>query len=97
MTHIVQVPYSTSFGPNKDTHYNQYILNGGGWQPGPAASPYTNGGLAFYVDGSRHLKPGAKKNDTTKSMNMLFVDGHVTPVSVREAYTAITGVVPLIP
>ena len=83
MTHIVAVP-----------GFNLYLYTSvttGGWQPGPASDPYTNGGLAFYVDASRHLKPGKKAKDSDRGMNMLFCDGHVLPVSVREAWTAITG------
>jgi prepilin-type N-terminal cleavage/methylation domain-containing protein/prepilin-type processing-associated H-X9-DG protein len=86
MTHIVNVP---GFG----TKYQYTDVVTGGWQPGPAGNEttlYTNSGLAFYVEAGRHLKPGAKVNDRVRGMNMLFCDGHVTPVSVREAWTAIT-------
>jgi prepilin-type N-terminal cleavage/methylation domain-containing protein/prepilin-type processing-associated H-X9-DG protein len=83
MTHIVNVP-----GFNL---YDYSSVLTGGWQPGPTTDPYTNGGLAFYVDASRHLKPGTKAKDRDRGMNMLFCDGHVVPVSVREAWTAITG------
>jgi prepilin-type processing-associated H-X9-DG protein len=83
MVHIVNVPgYSA---------YSYHAVRTGGWQPGPAASPYTNGGLAFYVDGGRHLKGGRTTDDRKRGMNMLFLDGHVQPVSVQEAWTAITG------
>jgi prepilin-type N-terminal cleavage/methylation domain-containing protein/prepilin-type processing-associated H-X9-DG protein len=82
MTHIINVPgYAT---------YDYSAVQAGGWQPGPASDPYTNGGKAFYVDASRHLKPGQKANDRVRGMNMLFCDGHVSPVSVREAWSAIT-------
>lgn len=89
MTHIVQVP---GF-PN----YSWADVRAGGWQPGPgstANSVYTNAGAAFYVDASRHAKRPTKdnrRNDRERNMNMLFVDGHVSPVTVREAWTAITG------
>ena len=45
----------------------------------------------FWVDGSRHLKPGAKKKValTAKGMNALFVDGHAASISVPEAWNAI--------
>jgi len=91
MTHIVQVPgaaggapdmYSASTLPNK-------------WQPGPPGSEksvYTGPAADyFYVDGLRHAKPGFKKDPNLRAMNMLFVDGHVSPVSVKEAWQAITG------
>lgn len=87
MTHIVNVP---GYGSN----YAYTDITAGGWQPGPfgtASSLYTNGGLAFYVDASRHAKPNARKSDKDKTMNMLFLDGHVTSVSVRDAWEAITG------
>jgi prepilin-type N-terminal cleavage/methylation domain-containing protein/prepilin-type processing-associated H-X9-DG protein len=91
MTHIVNVPGYSS--------YNYSAVTAGGWQPGPlvSGSPatqekyfYTNNGLAFYVDAARHAKSGQKVTDRTKSMNMLFCDGHVDPVSVRDAWRAIT-------
>jgi prepilin-type N-terminal cleavage/methylation domain-containing protein/prepilin-type processing-associated H-X9-DG protein len=81
MTHIVNVP-----GYDK---YDYSAVQSGGWQPA-ASDIYTNGGLAFYVDASRHLKPGTKVNDRMQGMNMLFCDNHVTSVSVREAWAAIT-------
>jgi prepilin-type N-terminal cleavage/methylation domain-containing protein/prepilin-type processing-associated H-X9-DG protein len=89
MTHIVQVPGFPG--------YSWADVKLGGWQPGPgttANSVYTNGGAAFYVDASRHAKRPTKdnrRNDRERNMNMLFVDGHVSPVNVREAWTAITG------
>jgi len=82
MTHIVNVPGFSA--------YNYASVLSGGWQPGPLNSIETNGGLAFYVEAGRHLGPGKKINDRVQGMNMLFCDGHVTPVSVREAWTAIT-------
>lgn len=87
MTHIVGMP-----GYGNNYPYSDVVA--GGWQPGPfgsASSLYTNGGLAFYVDASRHAKPNARKSDKDKTMNMLFLDGHVTSVSVRDAWEAITG------
>jgi prepilin-type N-terminal cleavage/methylation domain-containing protein/prepilin-type processing-associated H-X9-DG protein len=83
MTHIVNVPGYSS--------YPYSMVQSGGWQPGPAASPYTNGGAAFYVDASRHVRRGIPVTDKVKGMNMLFIDGHVAPVSVRDAWAAITG------
>jgi prepilin-type N-terminal cleavage/methylation domain-containing protein/prepilin-type processing-associated H-X9-DG protein len=84
MVHIVNVP---GFGSN----YAYADVRTGGWQPGPVSSPYTNAGLAFYVDGGRHLKGGRTNDDRKRGMNMLFLDGHVASVSVQEAWTAITG------
>ena len=45
----------------------------------------------FYVDGSRHAPPGTsrKKQYVTPYMNMLFCDGHVATISVRDAWNAI--------
>jgi prepilin-type N-terminal cleavage/methylation domain-containing protein/prepilin-type processing-associated H-X9-DG protein len=84
MVQIVNVP---GFGSD----YAYSAVQTGGWQPGPASSPYTNAGLAFYVDGGRHLKGGNTRDDRVRGMNMLFLDGHVSSVSVQEAWTAITG------
>jgi prepilin-type N-terminal cleavage/methylation domain-containing protein/prepilin-type processing-associated H-X9-DG protein len=83
MTHIVNIPGYAA--------YSYDSVRSGGWQPGPAASPYTNGGLAFYVDASRHAKPGRQKSDRVKGMNLLYLDGHAGPVSVRDAWEAMTG------
>jgi prepilin-type N-terminal cleavage/methylation domain-containing protein/prepilin-type processing-associated H-X9-DG protein len=53
--------------------------------------PANFGAPNFWVNGSRHLKPGARKSValTSKGMNALFVDGHATSVSVPEAWNAI--------
>ena len=47
--------------------------------------------LAFHVDGGRHGGPEVTKEKSYRSryMNMLFCDGHVATVSVREAWNAI--------
>ena len=47
----------------------------------------------FWVDGARHLKPGAKKSVAmnSKGINALFCDGHATAVSVPEAWNAISN------
>ena len=88
MTHIVNVPGFAA--------YTYASVLTGGWQPGPnpgnETSLYTNGGAAFYVDASRHQKPNPKvrTDDKVRGMNMLFCDGHVSPVGVREAWEAIT-------
>jgi prepilin-type N-terminal cleavage/methylation domain-containing protein/prepilin-type processing-associated H-X9-DG protein len=81
ITHIVNVP---GFGTNYQwTDITQ-------WQPydGLTGVP---GATAFYVDAKRHTRPGQVKNPNIKGMNMLFVDGHVEPVSVKTAWEAITG------
>jgi prepilin-type N-terminal cleavage/methylation domain-containing protein/prepilin-type processing-associated H-X9-DG protein len=88
MTHIVNVPGFSS--------YTYSFVQAGGWQPGPGSSDSllnTNAGKAFYVDASRHLKPGStrQQQENQRGMNMLFLDGHVSPVNVKEAWTAITG------
>jgi prepilin-type processing-associated H-X9-DG protein/prepilin-type N-terminal cleavage/methylation domain-containing protein len=96
MTHIVNVPGFSS--------YTYASVRSGGWQPGgpitPSMTPAqmdsklnTNGGLAFYVDAARHLKPSSTRDqqENQRGMNMLFLDGHVSPVNVKEAWSAITG------
>ena len=83
MVHVVNVPGFAA--------YNYSSVRTGGWQPGPPNSPYTNAGAAFYVDAGRHLKFGKTSDDRKRGMNMLFLDGHVSPVSVQEAWSAITG------
>jgi len=53
--------------------------------------PANFGAPNFWVDGSRHLKPGAKKKValSSKGINVLFVDGHAGSLSVPEAWNAI--------
>jgi prepilin-type N-terminal cleavage/methylation domain-containing protein/prepilin-type processing-associated H-X9-DG protein len=50
-------------------------------------------GSYINVDGLRHTAPTAnrKKILTAKGVNMLFVDGHATPVSPEEAWIAVRG------
>jgi prepilin-type N-terminal cleavage/methylation domain-containing protein/prepilin-type processing-associated H-X9-DG protein len=79
-THIVNIP---GFGTNYQwTDITQ-------WQPhnGLTGSP---GGTAFYVDATRHLASNTPKNPNKRGMNMLFLDGHVQSVSVREAWEGLT-------
>jgi prepilin-type N-terminal cleavage/methylation domain-containing protein/prepilin-type processing-associated H-X9-DG protein len=83
MVHVINVPGFAA--------YNYASVRTGGWQPGPISSPYTNAGLAFYVDAGRHVKGGKARDDRQQGMNMLFLDGHVSPVSVQQAWQAITG------
>lgn len=89
MTHIIAVPGAASLA-----NVSFSSVRTGGWQPGPVgteSSLYTNGGLAFYIDPSRHGKRNVRVKETDRTINMLFLDGHVDTVSVREAWTAITG------
>jgi prepilin-type processing-associated H-X9-DG protein len=62
--------------------------NVGKWQP---FDPLAAVPGYIYVDGNRHGSPKATKFQTyTKpSLNMLFCDGHASPVSVKEAWNAI--------
>src|SRR5439155_14648703 len=80
ITHIVNVPGYSSYNWTSITQ----------WQPydGITGSP---GGTAFYVDARRHARTTQKKDSGIKGMNMLFCDGHAAPVSVQEAWQAITG------
>lgn len=45
----------------------------------------------IFIDAARHLKPGTSKAEAVKrkGLNMLFCDGHATPVSPAEAQNAI--------
>jgi prepilin-type N-terminal cleavage/methylation domain-containing protein/prepilin-type processing-associated H-X9-DG protein len=55
-------------------------------RPGEAATP------TFLIDGARHAPPSVQshvKEYTTPYTNMLFCDGHVMAVTVREAWNAI--------
>ena len=47
----------------------------------------------FSIDGTRHLKPGAKRDEAlnAQGINMLFVDGHVASVNVIQAWNAIAS------
>jgi len=86
MTHIINVP-------GFSTYTYDAIRNATppGWQPAQQGSLETGVGTnLFYVEAGRHLKPGAKINDRVQGMNMLFCDGHVASVSVRDAWAAIT-------
>jgi len=92
MTHIVQVPGSTAVATTPGSFTANVMPDK--WQPGPPGTEstfYTVGGAGFYVDGKRHLSPRSRKSAEERGMNMLFVDGHVQSVSVKEAWTAITG------
>lgn len=93
MTHIMAIPASTSSNPW--TSIESSSAFGGAtrnWQPGPnPADVYTGSGSLFYIDGLRHAKAGAKKDSRQKYTNMLYMDWHVETVSIRQAYTAITG------
>lgn len=71
VTHIVNFPTSIS---ETTTWYPV--------RPGEPATP------TFYVDGARHAPPGTTraKEYVVPFMNMLYCDGHVAPVSVKEAW-----------
>lgn len=59
------------------------------WYPvGPGESLPTD---AFYIDGNRHGPVAATraKQYSNRFINQLFCDGHVSPVSVKEAWNAI--------
>jgi prepilin-type N-terminal cleavage/methylation domain-containing protein/prepilin-type processing-associated H-X9-DG protein len=79
ITHIINVP---GFPAYEYTSITQ-------WQPhnGDVGTPAF---AAFFVDATRHAKPGSPQNDKRVGFNMLFCDGHASPVSVRDAWEAIT-------
>jgi len=89
ITHIVNMPGFSSYlyQGNVIKVANPIKYNVQPWS-GLTGNP---AGTGFYVDAARHLRQGATPSDTAKGMNMLFVDGHVSPVSVRDAWQAITG------
>jgi prepilin-type N-terminal cleavage/methylation domain-containing protein/prepilin-type processing-associated H-X9-DG protein len=53
-------------------------------------SPFTT--ADFWADATRHARPGLTRRQAldTRTMNMLFADGHAAPVSVVEAWNAVT-------
>jgi prepilin-type processing-associated H-X9-DG protein len=79
ITHVISTP--STFGPNSPMMPFDY-------------GAYSTGSIpagTFYVDATRHMKPGATKSEAfnTAGMNMLFCDGHAATVSVRDAWNAI--------
>ena len=77
ITHILEVPDTLSLSTSR-------------WQPFDGGSAgYVPGGVN--VDSTRHARPGTTKQMSANNryMNMLFCDGHATPVSVKEAWNAI--------
>jgi prepilin-type N-terminal cleavage/methylation domain-containing protein/prepilin-type processing-associated H-X9-DG protein len=96
MTHIIAIPsWSSATAWTSAIEVNSAFGGGGqkNWQPGDGTNPYilNQGAPIFYVDGLRHAKPGSKKDSRQKNTNMLFMDWHVDTISIRQAYTAITG------
>jgi prepilin-type processing-associated H-X9-DG protein len=86
MTHIVNVPgYSGTVGLNNGYQWSNITQ----WQPHNGLTG-TPGGTAFYVDALRHLPVNSPKNPNKRGMNMLYLDGHVASVSVKEAWESIT-------
>ena len=77
ITHILEVPDTLSLSTTR-------------WQPFDGGSGgYVPGGVN--VDSTRHARQGTTKQMSANNryMNMLFCDGHATPVSVKEAWNAI--------
>lgn len=73
---------------DSQTHILQVPL----WSTITDWQPYAiTGTTVMYVDATRHLKPGTSKRASVdlRGINMLFCDGHVSPVSLREAYNAV--------
>jgi prepilin-type N-terminal cleavage/methylation domain-containing protein/prepilin-type processing-associated H-X9-DG protein len=61
----------------------------GKWFPFDYAQPVPD--FTFYVDATRHLKPGTSKLASygTPGLNALFCDGHAETVSVKDAWNAV--------
>ena len=79
ITHVIDVPNTFDrTNPVMPFNYNMFSTSGI-----PANT--------FYVDVSRHLKPGVTKDQaySQRGINMLFCDGHASPVSPPEAWDAI--------
>ena len=79
ITHVIDIP-TTFDRTNPIFPYNYNMFSTGNI---PANT--------FYVDSSRHLKPGISKDQaySQRGINMLFCDGHAGPVSPPEAWDAI--------
>jgi prepilin-type processing-associated H-X9-DG protein len=78
ITHVLSTPDSI----NSNTPWFPYNFSGTGSIPSGS----------FYVDARRHVGPKVTKQQSyssVKGFNMLFCDGHASPVSVREAWNAI--------
>ena len=77
VAHVISTPDSISSTTGK-------------WQPYDAI-PSPQDTVSFYVDARRHMKPTASKLQSynEKGFNMLFCDGHASPVSVKDAWNAI--------
>jgi prepilin-type processing-associated H-X9-DG protein len=79
-----------------DSIWHVIEWNGGNVDLDPAMhtwGPFQQSPLPnFLMDGTRHLKKSTTKLQSvnTKGINMLFCDGHVTTLTVREAWEAIT-------
>jgi len=95
MTYFVQAPVGSGaaassgwkfFGYNDTTPGNNLTI------PTPCAPTYdlTNANN-FYIDGTRHLKPGVKRLQAVglKGINALFCDGHAETISAKDAWNAI--------
>ena len=83
ITHVITTP--PMFGPTGKMMPFDY---------GPSEPPSKSVPAGtFYVDATRHLKPGVTKRQAwnQKGLNMLFCDGHAEPVSVKEAWNAIVN------
>jgi len=103
MEHLLQVPSESDSAVWTSANpwlASVNVINDFRWQPGPGPSTSNTYNFSgnptrplFYVEGSRHSGPGTRKSRlvSEKGMNMLFVDGHASAVSVSEAFTAVTG------
>ena len=76
--HIINTPAAMSRSAGMWSPYDPIVA-------GPAGS--------FYVDSSRHGRPGITKRESfdRKTINTLFCDGHAETLSIREAWNAINN------
>ena len=80
VTHVLDLPAASFDRTNPIMPFNYNMFS-------TSAAPKN----MFYVDASRHLKPGVTKDQAfvQRGINMLFCDGHAAPVSPPEAWDAL--------
>jgi prepilin-type N-terminal cleavage/methylation domain-containing protein/prepilin-type processing-associated H-X9-DG protein len=93
---------TTLVGASQSTYYSAQIFLPGPpptarWQPSQTGNQYYGGAgtsgastTIWTVDPERHKRQGGTRNDSQKSLNVLYVDGHAASLSIKEAYEAFT-------